>query len=306
MRAVKYYLNAVFDVRAGYGTSVERFAVRVSRPAREARFVESELMWLSALRRDIGLLVPEPIPALGGRWTVALTHRGLDRPRLCTVFRWIEGRRRRPPLSSATLERLGWFLAMLHRHSESFDPPAGFVRPWWDLDGIAGRAVDVDPSVARGALPPDALALADRTIETVGTAMRSLVACPGSHGLIHSDLFWQNLLFRRGRLAAIDFDGCGFGLYAYDLAVPLADIRLTPAFVPARDALLRGYRKVRPVGDGEVSSLDSLIAARLLVHALWFAANAADPGLRGDCQSFLPRQLVALARVVDECERARQ
>jgi Ser/Thr protein kinase RdoA (MazF antagonist) len=44
---------------------------------------------------------------------------------------------------------------------------------------------------------------------------------PERLGVIHADLHFGNLLRTRDGMSAIDFDDCGRGFYAHDLAVPL-------------------------------------------------------------------------------------
>ena len=73
------------------------------------------------------------------------------------------------------------------------------------------------------------------------------------HGVIHSDLFKDNVLWQNGSIVAlIDFESASEGPYLYDLMVTLLawcySDHLEPALVTA---LLNGYADVRPLTEAE-------------------------------------------------------
>ena len=113
------------------------FILRVHRPGYQSSdAIESELSWIRALRRDAGLPVPVPLAGKDGRLLQHLSL-GLDEPRAAVLFRFEAGRE---PRESEKLEplfmRLGEIAAHLHRHAETFVPPAGFARPKWDAAAV--------------------------------------------------------------------------------------------------------------------------------------------------------------------------
>lgn len=70
---------------------------------------------------------------------------------------------------------------------------------------------------------------------------------PTGWGLVHGDVYWANLHFdERGNITIFDFDLCGYGWRAYDLAYYYTRV---PAAV--RAAALDGYESVRPLIDAE-------------------------------------------------------
>lgn len=96
--------------------------------------------------------------------------------------------------------------------------------------------------------------------------IRRLRAIDGAYGIIHADLHRGNThIDGDGRLVTFDFDHCGHGLRAYDLAA----LHSGPDS-PAEDrerwaAVLAGYQQVRPLSDSEVAAFPVLAACR----ALW-------------------------------------
>jgi Ser/Thr protein kinase RdoA (MazF antagonist) len=119
--------NTTFRVEALDG---RRYLLRIHRvtgtpfhPPRRVADVGSEVIWLSALRREAGLRVPEPMPAVDGSTVVVVAVDGVPEPRICVLFRWEAGRFLDARLTPSHLERLGAFMARLHDHAAGFVPP---------------------------------------------------------------------------------------------------------------------------------------------------------------------------------------
>lgn len=73
-------------------------------------------------------------------------------------------------------------------------------------------------------------------------------------GIIHGDLFADNILFRRGKIVAVlDFEAAGYGKFIYDLSTAInAFCFIDGEYVIERfDTLLHGYQNVRTLTLGE-------------------------------------------------------
>jgi homoserine kinase type II len=85
-----------------------------------------------------------------------------------------------------------------------------------------------------------------------------------THGIIHGDLFRDNVLWQRDRITAIlDFEQASGGSLAYDIAVCINDWCWSsgqPRIELAR-ALVDGYERVRPLSDGDREALPYEIRA---------------------------------------------
>ena len=275
------FYNASFRVEAPAGPRV----LRVLRPGwRTPAQVRSEMQWLAALRRDTDLGVPEPLPTRRGELLAPASTPEVPEPRLCTLFRWMPGRFFGKGLRPGHLERVGAFTARLHEHAATFALPDGFTRePVGALTAAqAERAVRV---VAEHAGGEDA-AVVEAALAKVGLALDGVEREPGQCSLIHADLHQFNYLFREGQVRAIDFDDCGVGPLLYDLAVTINTLGQRANLAELREALLRGYRSVRPLPARTETRFDALIAVRILQDV---------PGvLESDDSSFqewLPRAL---------------
>ncbi len=93
-------------------------------------------------------------------------------------------------------------------------------------------------------------------------------------GLIHADLRLANLMVEGDRLTAIDFDDCGFGWWAYDLASALSFIE-TDARLPELIAQwVEGYSRVALLRREDRVMIPSLIFLRRVLLTAWLSTRA--------------------------------
>ncbi len=286
--------------RAGKG---ERYVIRIHRPgSQDESTIRSELLWLLALRHDAGLVVPEPVTTFNGELVICASAEGVPETRLCVVFRRVDGRFLDARLRGRQMERVGAFMAKLHRHAEQFVPPAGFFRKRWDYEGLRHEVLGTDLAQSWVHLSPEGRHIIEAVGERVQRTMQALGEGPDVFGLIHADFYQRNYLFSQGEVHAIDFDGCGWGYYLFDIGVAFSTLLARNDYANLRQAFLRGYRQVRPLSSEHEALIDTFIAARLMGHVLWLAAHVDEPsyGARarrrieyelGEMRDFLGKQL---------------
>jgi Ser/Thr protein kinase RdoA (MazF antagonist) len=96
--------------------------------------------------------------------------------------------------------------------------------------------------------------------------IRRLRTIGGAYGIIHADLHRGNTHNDGdGRFVTFDFDHCGFGLRAYDLAALYRGPGSPPEDRDRWAAVLTGYQQVRPLSPAEVDGFPTLAACR----AMW-------------------------------------
>ena len=100
---------------------------------------------------------------------------------------------------------------------------------------------------------------------------------PEVYSLIHADFHPNNVIVNGERLHVIDFDDAGFGWHAYDFAVALYHYQDAPNHPAIRDALLDGYRQVRPLADDTVAMIPLFLLIRSLASIGWTAARPELP-----------------------------
>lgn len=240
-------INSNFSVETGRG----RWCVRVNEGKAEAD-VAWEAQLVEALAAG-GLPTPPPVRAAGGRPYAPLA----DAPgKWVSVFPWRTGRH----LASAevTEERaaaLGEALASMHAIGEAL-PPSWRRTSIYDHDHLVARyrgfAASRDPELAR------AIEVLGEELAFAGAA--APIRRAASAGIIHGDLFRDNVLWEGPRITAIlDFEQASGGSLAYDLAVCVNDWcwRSDHGGLRAElaGALLAGYARRRTLPDVDRAAL---------------------------------------------------
>lgn len=236
---------------------------------RAERMLHSQLLWLEALRKEMGLSVPDPISAIDGQLTNRIFVEGSLKPWISVLLRWVPGRSKGlGKMDPADLSMVGSYMARLHWHSERYSVPKDFVRPRWDWDGLSGELRPLWKA-GKKLYSESEMTLFHTTAEHIQRNLGELRESSEVFGMIHRDLNPGNLIFHEGNVSAIDFDCCGWGYYLYDLALPLLSLekRHGDRCEPLQNALLEGYQRVRPLSESYIRKyLDTFIAMRMLAR----------------------------------------
>jgi len=241
----------------------------------KTRAIKLEMDWLSAIRKDAGLSVPEPVRALDGSFVVKVTAPGIPDERVCTLLRWLKGRRITKHVHPHHFLAQGRTMAQLHNHAEKWRAANDLFKRRFDYDGLftddAGAGI---PSSAAWKLLPARYREAYRMVaHRTKQLMNDWGKNPGVYGLIHGDCgIDANVLFWKGEARIIDFDGSGFGYYLYDVAIALEHCWADPSYTQYLDSFLCGYSEYRYVSDKQLKSIDLFRAAFYVYMGLWSVA----------------------------------
>lgn len=251
-----------------------RYTLRVHRVGYQSSgSIDSELAWLTALRRDTALAIPEPVPGRDGRLLQSFATGQGDR--LAVLFRHIPGREPTPDGDLGDLfMTLGGYAAAMHDHVRHWQRPSAFQRQVWqaatilDADGAWG-----DWRIAPGVTPANRPVL-DQLEAVLWQRLAAYGTGPDRYGLIHADMRLGNLLVDGDRVTLIDFDDCGFCWFTYDFAAAIS-FHETHATVPAlRSAWLEGYQAVRVLTDADIAAMDSMVMLRRMALLAWIGSHA--------------------------------
>lgn len=269
--------NAIFRVEDRTG---EPYVLRIHRlNTYGAAELRSEFVWLQAIRRDTDLLVCEPVVNRHEDAVTELAVHDVPGPHYCTLLRWNPGRPLDDHAPTYHYAMMGELMAGLHNHSSRFVPLPGFVRPRRGLGHAPECVRMISPLTSSGLIPTGALGVLQRVADRIDRTLAGLGEHPDVFGLIHADMHGGNVLFHEGTVRAIDFDGCAWGHYMYDLATAIYHLR--PRCIPA---FLEGYQQVRCWPGSDLENLDTFVALRML-DQLAYHLSAATP----DGQTLLHR-----------------
>ncbi|UCE23679.1 MAG: phosphotransferase [Candidatus Zixiibacteriota bacterium] len=250
-----------------------RFVLRVHMDYHSTAAIESELQWLSALRRDIDAPVPEPVPAEDGNLVVELPIPGQEEMRRkCSVLRWLDGRFISKRLTDRHIRAWGRLMAQLHEHASQWRFSEGFTRPRRDWDGLFSNAArfEFPASELWQAIPDEYRKCFRAVIDDLKAAMNELGLGPEVFGLVHADLdINTNVLFKGGEARVIDFDDCCLAYWLHDLAFALSPWQGTKRESQIRDTFLEGYSVIRTLPQSQLRYLDLFIAGFNANLMLW-------------------------------------
>lgn len=221
--------------------------------------IESELLWLAALREE-GLPVPAPVMNARGKAVsqVERIH--------ATLLAWQEGELlTREAESEATAAQIGALVGRIHAHARQWTLPAGFTRPERDEAYFQEALHALWPAVRDGRITHPDYQTFETALGILHDEIRRLPRTPETWGLLHGDLHRGNFLLHEGKIGLIDFSMCAFGHFAYDLATCLSNVR--QAFHPL---FIENYTQFMPLPPNFGRLLEGyFVASAVATFALW-------------------------------------
>jgi Ser/Thr protein kinase RdoA (MazF antagonist) len=261
-------------------TPSQRYVLRIDPELADDRWLpmlKAEICWLSALRRDTALAVPEPITAQDGTSVQVVSVEGIPGPHLVTLLRWMPGRLIGNHPTRKIMAQVGAFMAHLHCHAEHFVLPDGASRPHTEWGKLSyWQDPRNDTSATLTAQQRDLCATAsERLLADIEQFGRD-----SDYGLIHADLHLGNCLLYDGTLQVIDFGDCHFASYFYDIAVPLTFLTEHPDLEALRASLYDGYTRVRSLPDHAEAAVQTFTVARAFDLIEWIHLDWPSPTYR--------------------------
>jgi Ser/Thr protein kinase RdoA (MazF antagonist) len=248
--------------------------IHINHPTfRDVPPVRSEMQWLQSLRHEAGLDVPEPVPAKNGDLVVRAQAEGVSGERSCVLLRWLPGRfvRGKRWEDTKLWRRMGEFMGRMHAHAERFTPPEGFARNRWDgVTSYYEIRFEEAFHTLEPLIPAADMDVLKRGVERGRAATEGIGEGRDVWGLIHADLHGGNFVVDRGRVCAFDFDDCGFGPYAYDVATMIGWTDMNPLL---RKAYLDAYRRIRPFPVEHEAHFVPFCALRMMNLYVWRYGN---------------------------------
>lgn len=198
----------------------------------------------------------------------------LDAPegvRHAVLSTFVEGKHLRLRHSIEAVWCYGRAIAQIHALADAITH--NLVRPRNEFDAIVAQSI----TAFETAYPDHVAAISDlhHAAIIIQSGMNLLSRAKPYYGMVHGDVIRANAQVScDGHVTVLDFDLCGWGWRAYDVASYLQVIEGSPEQEAAGQAFLDGYQQVRHLTQEEVDSLPLFIASRHILSIGVPAMNA--------------------------------
>jgi Ser/Thr protein kinase RdoA (MazF antagonist) len=265
IESINYEYNATFKVTIADSTN---YALRINiNSPRSAENIRAEVAWVNFLEAVDGILTPRPIANRSGKYVTTVSHAHSGRELNCILYSWLDGEEVGDEPTLEQLHALGQAMARMHESSKDFVLPSdaalpSFQDPFWETEDF---------------LLSDKSKLESQEKDLIHAAFKKITA--GTDALysrenaqiIHADLHGWNMKWHNDQLSIFDFDDSGIGLPIQDIATALYYLD-----TPEQDeALLNGYKSVRPLPTYSENAIKALLLQRrlLLLNYLFETKN---------------------------------
>ena len=265
VECINYEFNATFAVTT---EAARRYALRLNiNSTRVESNILAEVQWVRHLALVQGLNLPSPIATIDDTYVVSGLHTDSGRQIFGVMYSWIEGEELGDGPTIEQLHTVGASIALMHQNSSEFVVKDGAALPifsdffWGTEDYLFSN---------KSKLIPEHRENLRRAHDLIMKFTQDLFTVSPVH-IIHGDIHGWNLMWHEGKLTVFDFDDCGVGIEAQDLAVALYYLD-----TPQQDtALLDGYKSIRPLPEYSENAMKSLLLQRrlLLLNYLYETNN---------------------------------
>jgi Ser/Thr protein kinase RdoA (MazF antagonist) len=266
VECINFEFNATFSVSTQSG---QKYALRLNiNSTRTVSNILAETQWVRELARIPSVNVPTPIATLDDQFVVSALHEDSGQTICGVMYTWLEGEEIGDEPTLDQLRRVGQAIAHMHQNKSEFQLTDGAELPTFN-DFFWGTE-DFLFSV-RSTLSPENKTLMKQAHDLIMQFTNELYATSPVR-IIHADFHGWNLMWHEDQVFIFDFDDCGFGVEAQDIAVALYWLN-TPT---ADSTLLEGYRSVRPLPAYSDKAMKALLLQRrlLLLNYLFETKNA--------------------------------
>jgi Ser/Thr protein kinase RdoA (MazF antagonist) len=262
---INFEFNATFAVESESGA---KYALRINiNSTRTVENMKGEIEWVRHLNRTSGIHTPTPIATVKDNYIVSALHADSGQTLYGVMYSWLEGDELGDEPTLSQLHEVGRAIATLHQETTDFALSADAALPtfndfFWGTEDFLFSDKSVLSDTDR--------ALIQQAHDLIMQFTNDLYQNSKVH-IIHADMHGWNLMWNEDQLSVFDFDDCGYGVEAQDLAVTLYYLD-----TPEQDeALLNGYKSVRPLPTYSANAMKALLLQRrlLLLNYLFETKN---------------------------------
>jgi Ser/Thr protein kinase RdoA (MazF antagonist) len=233
-------------------TADQQYVLRVSHAHwRSFEDVLFEMALLDFLHQR-SLPVAHPLPTHDGDWVLRVN--ALEGPRYVTLMTYAPGDVPIGDFNQTQSTTLGQILAKIHLTSQDFVPIV--KRRPLDLNHLIDQSLEIIlPQVQDAAM----ITMLQATAQDLHESLRSLPQTPPFWVVCWGDPHSGNVHCTDDQhLTLFDFDQCGYGWRAFDVAKFLQMALCSGMRYSVRDGFLDGYQSIQPLTDAEIVALQPL------------------------------------------------
>ena len=215
-----------------------------------------------------GVPVAPAVPTQSGDLLLAFDTPEGTRYGVLATF--VEGKHLRQRPSLQAIRTYGRLIAQIHTLADVM--PYELTRPTHDWEFLIHQSVVAFDSIITA--QPEDQAYLHQAAATLRPKMAMLSTDKPYYGLIHGDVIRANAqVSDDGHVTVLDFDLCGFGWRAYDVASYLLVVKGLPDQNESERAFLGGYQEIRSLTSIEQDTLSLFEAVRAVFDIGVKAAN---------------------------------
>lgn len=262
-----------------------------------AAAIQSELIWMQALKRDQQIYTPTPIAGANGALlqSAPVNMDSSMPPQFMVLFQFETGRepQESDDLAASFIE-LGRLAAQAHHHAQSWVVPPGFERLQWtensilDADGLWG-------DWRKAPLMEEHFELYQQLDQLLRKRLAAYGKSTDRYGLIHADMRLANLLIDGNQTKLIDFDDCGYCWFLYDFAAAISFMEDSPQVPALKAAWVTGYREFRSLSAEDEAEMETMIMLRRMALTAWIGSHLSSPFAAETAKHFVPRGAMLIA-----------
>jgi len=255
VESINFEFNATFAVSTESG---QKYGLRLNiNSTRTLPNIQAETQWVRDLARIPSINVATPIASLDDQYVVSALHADSGHTIYGVMYSWLAGQELGDEPTLSQLHLVGRTMATLHEKSKEFILTDGAELPTFN-DFLWGTEDFLFS--AKSIIPQREKELLMQARDLIMKYTDELYATSAVH-IIHADLHGWNLMWHQDQLFIFDFDDCGFGVEAQDIAIALYYLD-TPE---QEAALLDGYQSIRPLPSYSENAMKALLLQRRLL-----------------------------------------
>jgi len=257
--------------------SEERYLVRIHKSIDEGdeyqnnkNMINSELLLLEELNGCELFTVQAPVKNRYGSFVTSVFNESLGKDLNVTVLRWIDGDiiDINDEKYNGLAFKLGENMAKLHKYSNQWEIPEGFIRIVYDLETSKNNLLKLDKLVDINVLSKMKFDEIYKSTINIIEFIKKNLSKDQNWGLIHGDLNECNYITSGNEIFLIDFSRCGFGYYLYDIAQTLMHLS-----DENRRLFIEGYKNISLLPNDYEKLIESFFVLSIIENMLFLSSN---------------------------------